>query len=477
MPGTQTGFIVLELHPDLLKRLPATSGDDLRALARQAGADSLWRILEACGDCQAERVVRSVAPERLAALEAEARERGKAPARSLTAYWRLDAGRIDAREALLSRLAEDALVADAHFESTGSDPTVDPTDDAFAALQLHLDPAPVGIDAEWAWTQSGGAGSGVGLVDLEQGWILAHEDLPAIATLPGVPQDVKTASERHGTAVLGIAVGVDNARGIIGVAPTPAWVGVASHYRAADQSEGHVTDAIAAVLASGAISDGDVLLIEYQDSLNRPIEMVPSVRTAIQLATSLGVVVVECAGNGGLDLDAVPELNRTNPATFQDSGAIIVGGCRSSLDAAGLGHDRWILVPGGPGSNFGSRIDCHAYAENVVTAGAAANPADALGSGTLPTDRYRSDFGGTSAAAAIVAGAAVVLQGLHKAHKKAPLTAQQMRDALASYGTPQGSGEAGQIGVLPDLRRAAEALFGRTGTSAPSAPTNVRIAS
>jgi serine protease len=322
MPGTQTGFIVLELHPDLLKRLPATSGDDLRALARQAGADSLWRILEECGDCQAERVVRSVAPERLAALEAEARERGKAPARSLTAYWRLDAGRIDAREALLSRLAEDALVADAHFESTGSDPTVDPTDDAFAALQLHLDPAPVGIDAEWAWTQSGGAGSGVGLVDLEQGWILAHEDLPAIATLPGVPQDVKTASERHGTAVLGIAVGVDNARGIIGVAPTPAWVGVASHYRAADQSEGHVTDAIAAVLASGAISDGDVLLIEYQDSLNRPIEMVPSVRTAIQLATSLGVVVVECAGNGGLDLDAVPELNRTNPATFQDSGAL-----------------------------------------------------------------------------------------------------------------------------------------------------------
>ena len=476
MPEVHTGFIVLELHADFLKRVPAAPGDDLRALAKRAGADSLLRILEECGECRAERVVRSVAPERIAALEAEARKRGKAPTRSLTGYWRLDAGRVDAREALLSRLAQDALVADALFESTGSDPAVDATDDPFAALQLHLDPAPVGVDAEWAWTQSGGAGSGVGFVDLEQGWILAHEDLPAIAPLPGVPQDVNPASERHGTAVLGIAVGVDNALGIIGVAPSPAWVGVASHYRASDQSEGHVTDAIAAVLASGAISDGDVLLIEYQDGLNRPIEMVPSVRTAIQLATALGVVVVECAGNGNLDLDTVPELDRANPATFEDSGAIVVGGCRSSLDAAGIGHDRWILVPGGPASNFGSRVDCHAYAENVVTAGRAANPVNALGSGTLPTDQYRSDFGGTSAAAAIVAGAAVVLQGLHKAIKKAPLTPEQMRDALASYGTPQGSGQGGHIGVLPDLRRAAEALFGRSGTSRPSAPTNVRIA-
>ena len=75
-------------------------------------------------------------------------------------------------------------------------------------------------------------GASVGFVDLEQGWTLTHEDLPAIALLPGVSQDVNATPRRHGTAVMGIAAGVDNTKGIIGIAPTPAWVSVASHFRA-----------------------------------------------------------------------------------------------------------------------------------------------------------------------------------------------------------------------------------------------------
>jgi len=349
---------------------------------------------------------------------------------------------------------------------------------------LHLDPAPVGIDARWTWTLAYGSGASVGFVDVEQGWNLAHEDLPAIVSLPGVGQDVNPASVRHGTGVLGIAVGVDNMKGIIGVAPTPAWVSVASHFRDSDNTEGHVADAIASVLASGALAEGDVILIEYQDYFNRQAEMEPPVRATIQLATALGMIVVEVAGNLGKDLDTVPELNPMNPATFQESGAIIVGGCMSALDATAAGHDRWVGVapPGAPpgvpipASNYGLRVDCHAYAENVVTAGPALNTADALGPGTGPNDQYRRDFGGTSAAAAIVAGAAVVLQGMHKAVKNVPLTSQEMRDVFRTHGTPQGNGNPGHIGVMPDLKKAAVALrLVRTQGPAPSAPTNVNI--
>jgi len=312
----------------------------------------------------------------------------------------------------------------------------------------------------------------VGFVDLEQGWNFSHEDLPAIAPLPGVPQDVNPnpPSVRHGTGVLGIAVGADNKVGIIGAAPTPAWASVASHFRAAEGTSGHVADALAAVLASGVLSTGDVVLIEWQDDNNLPAEAVPVVWDAIDLATALGMIVIEAAGNGNVNLDGIPELNPGGPA-FKESRAIIVGGSHSALDATGVGHDRWVTP--GPGSNFGSRVDCYAYAENVVTAGLTPNSASVLG-GTGPNDTYRSDFGGTSAAAAIVAGAALVVQGMHKAVKGAPLDPVALRTALSTFGTPQGPGSAAQkIGVMPNLKKIAGELA--IGAAPPAPPANVRI--
>ena len=130
-----------------------------------------------------------------------------------------------------------------------------------------------------------------------------HEDLPRPALLPGVPRDVKPASMAHGTGVMGIAVGVDNAVGIIGVAPKPAWASVASHYRSLDGTSDHVADAIYALLASGGLAPGDVLLIEHQNGFNLPSEVDPWVGAAIEVATALGTIVIEAAGNGNVDLD------------------------------------------------------------------------------------------------------------------------------------------------------------------------------
>jgi hypothetical protein len=47
----------------------------------------------------------------------------------------------------------------------------------FTARQEYLNAAPVGIDARYAWTVSGGGGAGIEIIDIEWGWRFTHEDL------------------------------------------------------------------------------------------------------------------------------------------------------------------------------------------------------------------------------------------------------------------------------------------------------------
>ena len=471
MAEEHSGYIVLRLSPELFLPLLLKQGKDLRALAQEAGARDLLQVLKDYGDCTVELMITSVEPEKLLALEEAARSHGFADLPSLTSYWRLDARKINDVATLLHRLASAEGVQRAYQELRHLDSAVNPNNDPFSNLELHLDSAPIGIDARWAWTLPNGSGESVTFIDLEQGWTLRHEDFPQIFPLPGVRQDINPGHEPHGTAVLGIVAAADNTKGVIGIAPHTAHVSVASHYRASDGTGGLVADAIVAVLASGAVTPGDVLLLEVQHGNNGPIELDEVVFAAVSMATSLGIVVVEAAGNGNTDLDSSPALNRQNRATFKDSGAILVGAGLSALDAAGTGHERWVIATPGPGSNFGSRIDCYAYGDNVVTTGPTFNGACALGAGTQPHNQYRCDFGGTSAAAAIVAGAAVVVQGLYRRLTALSLTSAQMRQALRANGTPQGATVAGHIGRMPDLKAIATALARRP----PSAPTNIRI--
>lgn len=468
MADVHSGFVTIRVAAERFLPL-LRQGKDLRTLAREAGAPDLSRVLDDYSDCPIEPLVTSVEVSRLLEIESAARRRGFV-APSLSSYWRLDARRVADVTTLVERLTGAPAVEHAYRERRRLDPAVNPADDPFSNQQVHLDPAPVGIDARWAWGQPGGAGELVAFVDLEQGWTLHHEDFPALFALPGVPRDINPGHESHGTGVLGIVAGADNDRGIVGIAPHAARVSVASHYRGSDKTEGLVTDAIAAILASGDVTDGDVLLLEVQDGNNLPIEMDDAVFIAIGNAIALGIIVVEAAGNGSLDLDTVVALNA------KDSGAIVVGASLAGLDATATGHDRWVIATPGPGSNFGARVDCYAYGEGVVTTGPAFNPACVLGSGTRATNQYRCDFGGTSAAAAIVAGAAVALQGLHRSDKGIPLSPLQMRNVFRTYGTPQGAGTPGKIGLMPDLKAAAQSLaLGPFKTKPPSAPAGVRV--
>jgi hypothetical protein len=169
---------------------------------------------------------------------------------------------------------------------------------------------------------------------------------------------------------------------------------------------------------------------------NPPVEADPNCFNAIRAAVPKGIIVIEAAGNGGANLDnyAVAGKKILNPAEagFIDSYAIIVGAGLDTVQKVTIGSRQVDVHRRTSESNFGKRIDCYAWGVNAITVG-------------------RFPFSGTSAASAIVAGAAIVVQGINKAMRSVPLTPSQMRQALKHGGTP--SHPSDKIGVMPDLKK------------------------
>ena len=372
---------------------------------------------------------------------------GYPPRYSLASYWRLDCRKEPAREQLLEELRDIPEVGLGYFETPATDPVVNPGDDTFAATQNYLDAAPGGVDARWAWTQANGEGASVKVIDLEQGWFLSHEDLPGPTLLYNDNRDgVGAYVGNHGTAVVGEIAGVDNTVGIVGISPSIQSIDVVSHYNATLGTTGHVADAIVAAIPN--LSPGDIVLLEIQRNF-LPTETDEADLDAIRLATALGIIVVEAAGNGNNDLDGWIDasnqnrMNRTSPQ-FVDSGAIMVGASLSNVSGNPPGHDRWGF------SNFGTRIDCYGWGEDIVSAGYGD-----LDAGTGNNSTYTNTFGGTSGASPMIVGIAAIIQGMNRSNTGATLSPGQMRMLLGNpaFGTPQDTGVAGFINVMPDLNR------------------------
>lgn len=338
------------------------------------------------------------------------------------------------------RAVTDALnameeVETAYVAGGPTPPPVNATDDPRAVNQGYLDAAPGGIDARFAWGYADGLG--VSVVDLERGWTLNHEDLSAagITLISGVNKDY----HGHGTAVLGEMVGVDNTRGVVGIAPR-AGARVVSQWRT--NSSYNTAEAIAS--AAGAMSAGDVLLLEAQTTHPNaasyvPVEVEDAVYDAIRAATDDGLIVVEAGANGSVDLDAFTNsagkrILKRGHADFRDSGAIMVGAASSTAPHGRLGF-----------SNYGSRIDCYGWGQSIDTTGD--------GWTGTSTTAYTSSFGGTSGASPIVTGAALLLQSWGRA-RGAPYTPAAMRTLLSdpSLNTASASPSADRIGVMPNLR-------------------------
>lgn len=390
-----------------------------------------------------ERLFTALDPGEIRELLAEAAQRDRTyePA-PLLDYFVVDCPADVDPEELAEALSRFEVVETAYAQPKDVLAAVDATDDPRWVNQGYLDPAPDGIDAEFAWTVAGGGGAGQRLVDVEHGWTLDHEDLVdhGATLLHGTNA---ASGKYHGTAVLGEFGAVDNALGGVGIAPE-ASMDVASTIGSTPP------DAMLAGVAD--LSFGDVVLLELQYVSGHggtslvPLEVYDADFDVIRLATALGIVVVEAGGNGGNDLDAYANavgdaiLDRSS-ADFRDSGAIMVGAA-SSTDP----HERMGF------SNHGSRIDCFAWGENVDTT---------YSNTSGDTDLYTGSFSGTSSASPIIAGAALLVQSIAEdpSNFGYRFNPGQVRELLSdpatgtpSYDSGTGTYETDDVGVMPDLQ-------------------------
>ncbi|MEA2233250.1 MAG: serine protease [Solirubrobacteraceae bacterium] len=466
-----SGFVILRLA----RELEPGDSRDLLEHSQELQLHSLAELLDALGQPPTRRVITSLEPGELLELEEQAMNTPLRPLNSLTRYWRIDTrGLAQPIDELVQRFSQLDGVELAYAEMVVSDPAaraITVTRNPLSAWQDYLKKAPIGINARWAWTKPGGKGNRVRVADIEQGWRLRHEDLrgkaPTLIPNPNghVPLINRDGTGgyigHHGAAVMGVIAADDNDRGIIGIAPMLDSLLAAPIYDAMDAV--HVADAL--TNASKATSSGDVLLLEVQRGLDEdalPTETDSADFDAIRLATSHGRIVIEAAGNGNSNLDEWRDVTTKrrrlsrDDLDFEDSGAIMVGACQSALaavviddDHSTLGHARALT------SNYGSRIDCYAWGENVTTSGY---------DGPSPDTAYTLGFGGTSSAAAIIAGAAVLTQSMHRAKTPTPkeLWAIAMRSILSNgaTGTLQSTLPTGTIGSMPDLQQIATQVLG-----------------
>jgi hypothetical protein len=354
---------------------------------------------------------------------------------------------------LAASLSRWKTVKSAYVDRPAPDPIVNAADDPRSPDQGYLDPAPDGIDAEYAWGFVGGGGEGIAFIDMERGWTLDHEDLVAhgAALLHGTVRD---ESRSHGTSVLGEVCAVDNTIGCVGIAPNIASVNVVSFHDS--------TRPAAMTVAIDNLDFGDVLLLEAQtwgvdangDDMLGPIELLDADYNTIRLATALGIVVIEAGGNGnhpaytaGFDLDTYTDaggLQVLNPASgnFRDSGAIIVAAASSAAP-----HTRRAS------STFGARIDCYAWGQNINTLSS---------SDAGATTTYTTGFNGTSGASPIITGAAIIVQGIAEDSLGYRFSPRQLRDILRdpATGTAPDPAEPTAIGVMPDLRQITDNVLG-----------------
>jgi len=372
----------------------------------------------------------------------------------LNAYYRVVLKPGSDAAAVSQQLAALPGVVDAYAEPLPAAPPMTPN---FVSQQTYLGAAPSGIGANLVPTFPGARGGDVTVADVEYSWNINHEDL-AKDRLPGAVIAIGTPLDpfddnNHGTAVQGILVGTANTFGITGITPNAV-----TRMINADSVEYGYDPANAIATAAANLTAGDVILLEQQtwgpDNWLVPVEWIPSVYDAIRNATAAGIIVVEAAGNGGIDLDG-PLFAPGFPDGKPDSGAIIVGA--GTLCYAPFNSRMYF-------SNFGSRVNVQGPGECVTTTGYGD-----LYTGSGPNTWYTNSFNGTSSASAVVAGVVASASSTYQAVNAIAPAPATVRSILVDSGTAQ-YGVNGLIGPRPNLV-AAERLI---DTQAPSLPSTLR---
>ncbi|WP_287045080.1 S8 family peptidase [Herpetosiphon sp.] len=411
----------------------------------------------------------SVDPDQLVGLVQQAQQTNpEYQAPNFLAFFAIDVEPDQDPFAIIEEINQWAELEYAYVESP---PAPVPTDaNPRRARQTYLNPpsstGPTigGIDAEAAWKVLEHAGKAITIVDIEKSWQLEHPDLlqhgsSPITILPSLLHcDMHDpACADHGTNVLGVLVAQNNTEGGVGIAHDAAAAVISPWQKPSNgtnQPSWNIANAI--VAASNYLTtlelSGNLILLElqiYQDLAGGPytntpnqpgrllpVELEPANFEAIRLASELGIIVIEAAGNGASDLATCWDTVGTyqiepETARYRDSGAILVGAVYSRDPNKATRT---------ASSNYGQRVNCFAWGNGVFTTNASG---------------YSLSFGGTSAAAAIIAGAAILAQAIGEQLRQARFSPEELRrllthpDACTYSAQPQHD----RVGVMPDLGR------------------------
>lgn len=295
-------------------------------------------------------------------------------------------------------------------------------------LQLGLNPQAVGY------------GQGTTVAVLDYSAFVNHEDLKNRVT----PESGQTIlllqspplNPQHGTAVLGAIGAENNNAGVTGV----AWGAALRFYPIASREEGfRMSNAMANAIVD--LDQGDVIVLPLSFGQQAGTELAgltiltdPSVFLLATLAGQSGIAVLASAGN-----DSAPVV--TSPDGELDSGAIVVGACWPGQQLGFNPQDGTPAQLAFPGNNY-CRMPQSNFSDPEATANAVHGSAWGAGvatTGWIEPGLYRGDnassdplqvnnlrtysaqFGGTSAAVAMMAGWAACVQGFAKAYGDAPL--------------------------------------------------------
>ena len=245
------------------------------------------------------------------------------------------------------------------------------------------------VDVEGVWS-GGNLGKGAVVRVVDDGMDHYHEDLRANVDSSlnhdyGSENEIFDRGENHGTQVAGIIASRDNAVGGRGVAPRAEIHGVAL---LGHSTEANIADAMTRTMSTVAVSNNSWGPQDVPTPKRAPAVWESAVDTGVGSGNSLkGVFYVWAAGNGGRDGDYsnLDEFNNyygvTSVCSVNDSGQrSSYSESGSNLWVCGLSNDPW-----------GSQDH-----EGIFT--------------TDNYSRYSDAFGGTSAAAPVVAGVAALVR-------------------------------------------------------------------
>ena len=308
------------------------------------------------------------------------------------------------RAIVVPRAAPPSFPTDEMIGTSGSDVDVDPETLLEKQWYLHRTRVPQ------AWQHT--LGKGVVIIDIDFGCRISHREFVGQIerthnTFDGT-NNVTTGPEvGHGTAVLGIAGARSNGQGIAGYAPKATLWAIQGDTGTGPplQTETPWSDAIRFAKNTDAGGRRKVILVELETEKGGNFEQLGSINEVIRQAIAENCVVVVTAGNGDRRVDL-----GDSGAPFEPTGSILVGA--TVFDA-----------------QVNRRADFSNYGDDVVVS-APGDQVHDVTCGPSGDNTYWNTFGGTSGAAAKVAGTVALMLSVNR-----HLSHDEVRDILRTTGS------------------------------------------